>query len=75
MDNLIGQHVTLITTMNNQPICLESIVNLFSGVLQDVGSRWIVLKYKEGTVGYFAAQHVIGIIENETVEPGKTPEV
>ena len=68
MDNLIGQHVTLITTMKNQPICLESIVNLFSGVLQDVGSRWIVLKYKEGTVGYFSTAHVIGIIENETVD-------
>ena len=74
MDNLIGQHVTLITVVNNQPICLEAIVNLFSGTLQDVGSEWIVLRYKEGTSGYFARRHVVGIIENEkveTVEPVK----
>ena len=57
--------------MSNQPVCLESTVNLFSGTLVDFDEKAVMIRYQEGTHGIFLWTHVVGFVESEILEKGE----
>jgi len=67
-----GKHVTVITVLNNQPISPEGIAQLFSGFVRGSsrygGEYFINMELMDGTVGSYNLRHVVGIVENQSMD-------
>ena len=69
MKRLIGSHVTIIVPQTNLDYAEGNIANVFSGWLEEVDSNQVVLKLLDGTTGIFNKKYIVGMVENEVLQP------